>query len=139
MVAVATEDSLNHSMNSALKHYSSMFFLPSFQKAVAAVAVICIGGVGLSTFALTLQLPSLSLIDGLIRSFFLGVSVFAAVLFADYVISKIVLGIDPIYVLRRAVALSLLGCFSLFSGLPSELCSVCCGGLNFAFWALPPY
>jgi putative membrane protein len=107
MVAVATEDSLNHSMNSALKHYSSMFFLPAFQKAVAAIAVICIGGVGLSTFALTLQLPSLSLIDGLIRSFFLGVSVFAAVLFADYVISKIVLGRDPIYVLRRAVALSL--------------------------------
>jgi putative membrane protein len=107
MVDVATEDSLNHSMNSALKHYSSMFFLPAFQKAVAAVAGICICGVSLSTFALTLQLPSLSLADGLLRSLFLGVSVFAAVLFADYVISKIVLRRDPIYVLRRTVALSL--------------------------------
>jgi len=107
MIDVATEDSLNHSMNSALKHYSSMFFLPSFQKAVAAVAVICIGGVGLSTFALTLQLPNLSLVDGLSRSLLLGVSLFAAVLLADCIISKALLRSDPIYVLRRAVALSL--------------------------------
>jgi putative membrane protein len=107
MIAVATEDSLNHSMNSALKHYSSMFFLPAFQKAVAAIAVICIGGVGLSTFALTLQLPRLSLVDGLTTSLFLGVSIFAAVLLADYIISKTTLRSDPIYVLRRAVALSL--------------------------------
>ena len=106
---MATEDSLNHSMNSALKHYSSMFFLPSFQKAVAIIAVICIGGVGLSTFALALQLPSLSLVDGLIRSLFLGVSVFAVVLLADYIISKTALRNDPIYILRRAVALSLFG------------------------------
>jgi putative membrane protein len=101
MVDVATEDSLNHSMNSALKHYSSMFFLPPFKKAVAAIAIICIGGVGLSTFALFFS------VDGLVSSLFLGVSLFAAILFADYVISKIVLGRDPIYVLRRTVALSL--------------------------------
>ncbi|MBN1244495.1 DUF2070 family protein [Candidatus Bathyarchaeota archaeon] len=101
MIAVATDDSLNHSMNSALKHYSSMFFLPAFQKAVAAVAIVCIGGVGLSTFALFFS------VDGLVSSLFLGVSVFAAVLFGDYIMSKIVLGRDPIYVLRRTVALSL--------------------------------
>jgi putative membrane protein len=101
MVHVATDDSLNHSMNSALKHYSSMFFLPAFQKAVGAVATICIGGVGLSTFALFFS------VDGLVSSLLLGVSVFAAVLFADYIISKLVLGRDPIYVLRRTVALSL--------------------------------
>jgi putative membrane protein len=107
MKYMATDDSLNHSMNSALKHYSSMFFLPAFQKAVATVAALCIGGVGLSTFALTPQLPSLSLADGLLSSLFLGVSVFAAVLFADHLISKMVLARDPIYVLRRTVALSL--------------------------------
>jgi len=101
MVYVATDDSLNHSMNSALKHYSSMFFLPKFQKAVATVALLCIGGVGLSTFALFFS------VDKLVSSLFLGFSVFAAVLFADYIISKIVLRRDPIYVLRRTVALSL--------------------------------
>jgi putative membrane protein len=104
MVDVATEDSadsLNHSMNSALKHYSSMFFLPSFKKAVAALALICVCGVGLPTFAL---FPSF---DGLTKSLFLGVSVFAAVLLADYILTKTTLRSDPIYVLRRAVALSL--------------------------------
>jgi putative membrane protein len=104
---VATEDSLNHSMNSAVKHYSSMFFLPRFQKAVAAIALICIAGVGLSTFALTMQLPSLSLVDALASSLFLGFSLFAAVLVSDYILSKTALRSDPIYVLRRAVALSL--------------------------------
>jgi putative membrane protein len=101
MVDVATEDSLNHSMNSALKHYSSMFFLPSFQKAIAALALICIVGVGLSTFIL---FPS---VNGLVQSLFLGVSLFGAVLLADYILNKTVLRSDPIYVLRRAVALSL--------------------------------
>ena len=102
-----TSDSLNHSMNSALKHYSSMFFLPSFQKAIAAVALICIGGVGISTFFITLQLPGASLVDGLAKGLLLGVSLFAAVLLADYLISKTALRCDPIYVLRRAMALSL--------------------------------
>lgn len=101
MVNVANDDSLNHSMNSALKHYSSMFFLPAFKKSVATIAALCIGGVGLSTFALFFS------IDKLVSSLLLGVSVFAAVLFADYIISKGVLGGDAIYVLRRTVALSL--------------------------------
>ena len=104
---MTTEDSLNHSMNSALKHYSSMFFLPSFKKAVTAIAGVCIVGVGVSTFALTLTLPSLSLGDGLALSLFLGFFLFTAILLADYIISKTALRSDPIYVLRRAVALSL--------------------------------
>jgi len=78
-----------------------MFFLPAFKKAVTLVALLCIGGVGLSTFALFFS------IDGLINSLFLGVSVFSMVLFGDYAISKLVLGRDPIYILRRTVALSL--------------------------------
>ena len=101
MVAVANADSLNHSMNSALKHYSSMFFLPTFRKAVAAVASICIGGVGLSTSVLFFS------VTGLLSSLSLGVSLFAAIILADYITSKVVLKRDPIYVLRRSVALSL--------------------------------
>jgi putative membrane protein len=88
-------------MNSALKHYSSLFFLPTFKKAITAIAVLCIGGVGLSAFAL---FPS---VDGLISSLFLGISLFAVTLLFDYVTSKMVLGRDPIFVLRRTVALSL--------------------------------
>jgi putative membrane protein len=101
MVGMATEDSLNHSLNSALKHYSSMFFLPSSRKAVSAIAGLCIGIVGSSTFALFLS------VEGLISSLFFGVSLFATTLIFDYVTSKTVFGNDPIYVLRRTVALSL--------------------------------
>jgi len=98
---MATEDSLNHSINSALKHYSSMFFLPSFRKSVCAIAVLCIGVVGLSTFAFSFS------VEGLLHSLFFGVSLFAMTLLFDYVTSKIVFRNDPIYVLRRTVALSL--------------------------------
>ena len=101
MIAVANADSLNHSMNSALKHYSSLFFLPTFRKAVATVALICIGGVGFSTSVLFFS------VTGLLSSLSLGVSLFAAIILADYITSKLVLRKDPIYVLRRAVALSL--------------------------------
>src|SRR3990170_3684730 len=100
MVAVATENSLNQSMNSALKHYSSLFFLPPFRRALVTTAVLCIGAVGLSTFAL---FPSV----GLVNSLFLGISLLVATLLFDYVVSSMVLKRDPIYVLRRTVALSL--------------------------------
>ena len=100
MVAVATDNSLNQSMNSALKHYSSLFFLPPFRRALVTTAVLCIGAVGLSTFAL---FPSV----GLVNSLFLGISLLVASLLFDYVVSSMVLKRDPIYVLRRTVALSL--------------------------------
>ncbi|HLE75006.1 MAG TPA: DUF2070 family protein [Candidatus Bathyarchaeia archaeon] len=93
---------MSHSINKAVKHYASMFFLPTFKKALFAVAVLCIGGVGLSTFALFQS------VDGLINSLFFGFSLFAVTILLDYVVSKIVLR-DPIYVLRRIVALSLFG------------------------------
>jgi len=102
MVNVASENSMNHSINKAVKHYASMFFLPTFKKAISAVAVLCIGGVGLSTFALFQS------VDGLITSLFFGISLFAVTILLDYVVSKMVLR-DPIYVLRRIVALSLFG------------------------------
>lgn len=99
---MTAENSLNHSMNSALKHYSSMFFLPPFKKAVSVLAAICIGVVGLST----LFFPTF---EGLLNALFLGVSLFAVTLVFDVVVCNFVLGADPIYVLRRTVALSLFG------------------------------
>jgi len=102
MVNVATGNSMNHSINKAAKHYASLFFLPTFKKALLVAAVLCIGIVGLSTVAL---FPSF---DGLVNSLFFGISLFAVTILSDYIISKIVLH-DPIYVLRRTVALSLFG------------------------------
>ena len=97
---MATEDSLNHSMNSALKHYSSLFSLPSYKKSLLAIAIICIVVVGLSTFAI---FPS---IQGLTSGLVLGISLFALTLVADSVMSRIILKGDPIYLLRRTLALS---------------------------------
>jgi len=100
---VASDNSLNHSMNNALKHYSSMFFLPSLKKAVAGLAVICIGIVGFSTFILFQS------IEGLIAGLFLGIALLGVSLAFDYVVSEFVLRDDPIYTPRRTAALSLFG------------------------------
>src|SRR3990170_2928170 len=94
-----TDQALNQSMESALKHYSSLFFLPPFKRALAAVAVICIGLVGLSTFVL---FPSL-----LADSLALGGSLFAITVLFDYAMSNFVLKRDRIFVMRRTLALSL--------------------------------
>ncbi len=123
MVNVVTENSMNHSINKAVKHYALLFFLPTFKKALAVVAVFCIGIAGLSTFTL---FPS---VDGLLNSLFFGISLFAVTILDDYVTSKIILR-DPIYVLRRTVALSLFGwLFWLFF----IILGVAFGGL-FSFW-----
>jgi putative membrane protein len=92
--------SLNRSMNNALKHYSSMFFLPSHKKALTANAIICIIALGLSTFAL---FPTL---QGLAGGLALGLSLFAVTLLADILTSKVFLAKDPIFILRRTVAIS---------------------------------
>lgn len=97
---MVNEDSLNDMINSAQKHYSSMFFLPTYKKALLAIAVICIGVIGLSSL---IFYPST---EGLIGSLSLGISLFLVTYIMDILLSKIILK-DPIYILRRAVALSL--------------------------------
>ncbi len=111
-----TDNSLNASLDSAKKHYSSMFSLPSLNRTLLAVAVICIAGISILTFLL---FPSL-------YSILLGVSFFAVTLLADLVVSKVVLRQDPIFTLRRTLVLSLAGWlfWFLFMAL----------GVGLAFW-----
>src|SRR4030042_1458238 len=101
MVDMATESSLKQSMDNALKHSSSLFFLPSFRKTLATVGFLCICIVGLSTVAL---FPSFG---GFIWGLFLGVSLFVLTLFFDWIVSNLVLKQDLIFDMRRTVALSL--------------------------------
>ena len=42
MMGLATEDSLNQSIKKAHRHYSSLFFLPSFKNALVGVAIMCL-------------------------------------------------------------------------------------------------
>jgi hypothetical protein len=74
-----TDNSLNASLDSAKKHYSSMFSLPSLNRTLLAVAATCIAGNGIVTFLL---FPSL-------YSILLGVSFFAVTLLADLVVSVV--------------------------------------------------
>jgi putative membrane protein len=94
-----TGGSLNHSIDDAKKHYSSMFYLPSLKKALFIVAVLCLL-VALSAYVVV---PS----RGFMLSLFLGISLFVLTLAADLIVSKLLLRRDPIYNLRRTTNLSL--------------------------------
>ncbi len=96
---VATDNSLNQSINNAQKHYASLFFLPSFKKTLALLASVCIIA-GLSTMAF---FPSL---QGLTFGLSLGMAFFSITLAVDFFVSKFILR-DVIFNLRRTVVLSL--------------------------------
>ena len=98
MMGLATEGSLNQSMNKAQKHYSSLFFLPSLHKTVVFIAIIClITGLSSEVFSSP---------QGLSIGLLLGIALFAVTLAVDFIITKFVLK-DPIFVLRRVIVLSL--------------------------------
>lgn len=104
---MTAEISLNQSMDKIVKHYSSLFVLPSYRKVLLLLALCCIGGGLISTIIL---FPSF---EGLINGVFLGFSILLTNLIFDYVVSMRVLRHDPIYDLRRTAALSLF-CWALW-------------------------
>ena len=101
MICVTPEVSLNESMEKAVKHYSSLFTLPSYEKVLLFLAVLCVTG---GLFSVTFLSPS---VDGLVAGLTFGFSLFFVDFLCDYVTSKGVLKQDPIYDLRRVSALSL--------------------------------
>ena len=107
MMRVAVEDSLNQSMDKVVKHYSSLFELPSYVKVLLLLALSCLGAGIVS--AITFFPPFEALVYGL----FLGFSLFTVNLIFDYIVSKLILGQDPIYDVRRTAALSLF-CWGLW-------------------------
>jgi len=102
-MAVATKDSLRQSMDLAVKHYASLFRLPSYRGIVLLQALISIGG-GIATIIVLFPRN-----EGLVNGSFLGLSVFISTLLLDYAVSKLILRHDPIYDLRRTGILSLFG------------------------------
>ena len=93
---MASDSSLNRSMDSATKHYSSMFFLPSYKTAILGVAALCIIAVSLCTFLLYPSLGSLAL----------GFSLFVIAYLSNIIVSKSLLRNDPIFSMRRTLGLS---------------------------------
>lgn len=94
-----SSSSLNRSIDDAKKHYSSMFSLPSFKKALAGVAALCIV-IGILTFVVA---PNQGLLAALLMGFSLCVLTFAA----DLLMNKVFFKDDPILSLRRILVLSL--------------------------------
>jgi putative membrane protein len=93
---VAGGFSLGQPMDKAVKHYSSLFTLPSYKMVVLILALLCVAGGILSATIL-----------GLVNALLLGSSLFLINLAVDYTINVTFLRNDPIYDLRRTVALSL--------------------------------
>lgn len=98
MIGLATEDSLNQSMNKAQQHYSSLFFLPSFKKTLAFIAALCLI-IGISSAVFSSG-------QGILIGFLMGAALFVVTVFVDFFLSKVVLR-DQIFVLRRMAVLSL--------------------------------
>lgn len=76
-----------------------MFFLPSYKTALLALAALCLAAVNLCTYIIY---PSFG-------TFSLGASLFTITYLSDLVVSKFLLKSDPIFTMRRTLALSLVG------------------------------
>jgi putative membrane protein len=86
-------------MDNAKKHYSSLFFLPSYERSLLYVAAICIAGVTLTAYAF----------NPIINTIALGISIFVITILSDLVTCKVILKNDPILVIRRTMAMSFYG------------------------------
>jgi putative membrane protein len=111
-------------MNSATKHYSSLFFLPSLGKSLTALAVACVLVLGVSS---SFVIPTT---EGVVYGFSLSVSVFALTVFCDFLVTNVILGDDPIFVMRRTSAASLI-CWVLWLALMVPGIFI---GLSVGFW-----
>jgi putative membrane protein len=94
-------ESLDHSIKKAHRHYNSLFFLPSFKKALVGVALMCLLA-GLTSMVV------LSTSQGIVVGLLVGAIAFALNFLIDITLSKVVLH-DPVFVLRRTVVLSFFG------------------------------
>jgi putative membrane protein len=104
---VATEDSLNQSMDKAVKRYPMLFRLPSTRTVLLLLPLFCIGGGLLSTFIL---FPT---VETLFAGLLFGFALFLTSLTADYVSNALIFKRDTILDFRRTVAFSLF-CWGLW-------------------------
>ena len=98
---MTTAVSLSQSMDRAVKHYSSLFTIPSYKKVLLLLALTCISG-GLFSTVILFPFP-----EGVVNGLLLGFSLFFVNLIIDFAVSMLILRRDPIYGLKRTAALSL--------------------------------
>jgi len=98
---MSNRNSLNQYMDKAVKHYASLFTLPSYKKSLAFSVLTCLLAGALHTLAL--RYSAFELVDGLL----LGFVLFALTVLLNYFLRFYVFAEDPVYDLRRLTALSL--------------------------------
>jgi putative membrane protein len=106
-VSVADNVSLNQHLDKAIKHYSSLFKLPSYKSILMLLFMFCLSSGILST------LVFISPLIGVAYGLFIGLALFFVTLLLDYFLALFVLKGDPIYDLRRTAAFSLF-CWALW-------------------------
>jgi len=99
-VNLAVDEIFNQRMDSAVKHYSSLFALPAYNRIVAYTTVACVTG-GLSS-ALVFH-PAF---ESLILGFLFGFAITLITLLSNSMVALVLKG-DPIYDVRRSAGLSL--------------------------------
>jgi putative membrane protein len=95
---VSSKD-LEYSIERALKHYSSLFVLPSYRRITLLTLFLCVTG----------SILTLSLLAGtfIVFSLQFGVLLFLLSAISDLILRQAFLKSDPIYNLRRCAALSM--------------------------------
>lgn len=104
---MGSRDSLAQSMESAVKHYASLFKLPSYKRVVLYLFLTCFVGAEASAVAVFRSY------EGLTYGALLGFSLLLTTFLTDYAVSGLVLKRDPIYDLRRTAIVSLF-CWALW-------------------------
>jgi putative membrane protein len=103
---MVSSKSLEYSIERAVKHYSSLFVLPSYRKIVLFTLALCITGGILTVFLLA----NVSVAFALQFGFFL----FLSSTLSDLVIRQVFMRFDPVYNVRRCAALSMFSVLLVF-------------------------
>ncbi len=98
---MGSTDALNDYINKAVKRYSSLFTLPSHRTLTSGLFATCL------FIGVSVALPILPSLDGLLLSLVMGVILFLLTMLSDFAINLSSLKSDPILNLRRYSALSL--------------------------------
>ncbi|MEM3783460.1 MAG: DUF2070 family protein [Candidatus Bathyarchaeia archaeon] len=98
---MVADESFNQHLDNAVRHYSSLFMLPSYRSIVLFTAAVCL--VAGLFFAITLSPSYLGLVNGLLC----GGALLLITTFSNYFLAFYALRKDPVYDLRRTAALSL--------------------------------
>ena len=96
---LGSSKSIEHSIERAVKHYSSLFTLPSYTRIIVLSLLLCIAG-SVFTLFLIANTPI-----ALVLQF--GVFLFFLSAFSDIIASRALFRSDPIYNARRCAALSM--------------------------------